>query len=96
MELSGEPFLLSQLGVSFHGSSISNPATLTIRKEKFLRDLLASTYPDISIEKVIARIRTEQTRSYDGGSDQMPRTVVGTASVFAGISGSSLVVGLER
>ena len=96
LELGREPFLLTSLGVSFHGRSISNPATLTINKEKFLRDLLSSTHPDIPIEKVIGRIKSEQTRNYEGGSDQMPRTIVGTASLFAGTSGGSLVVGLER
>lgn len=96
VELSGEPFLITSVSVSFNGSSLSNPATLTMRKEKFLRDLFASTHPNIPIEKVIARIKSEHTRNYDGGSDQMPRTIVGTASLYAGTSGGSLVVGMDR
>ena len=96
VELSSEPFLLTRMGVSFRGTSLSNTATFTQRKERFLRDLLASTHPDLPIEKVTALVKSEQARNYAGGSDQMPRVPMGNARLFVGTVGVSLIVGLQR
>ena len=96
VELGVEPLLLTRLTVSFSGTSLSDRATFTERKEIFLRDLLASTHPDISIAEVAGFVRREQTRRYDGGSEQMPRVPVGTASMFTGSVGVRLVIGLQR
>lgn len=96
VELGTEPFLLTQLAVSFHGTSLRQPAAFSPRREQFLRDLLASTHPDISIEQVVRLVKSEQGRTYAGGSSQMPRIPVGNASVYVGTVGVSLIVGLVR
>ena len=96
VELGSDSLFLTRFAVSFHGTSISNPATLTALREKFLRDLLASTYPDISAGKLIALVKKEQTRNYPGGSDQMPRIPLGSVNAHIGTVGESLIVGLQR
>lgn len=95
VDLSSEPLLLTRLGVSFHGTSVANAARFTERRERFLRDLLSSTHPDVHIDRLIALVKSEQARNYDGGSDQMPRVSLGSASAFVGTVGSSLIVGLQ-
>ena len=96
VELSSAPSFLTRLGISFYGSSLSSPATFSQSREKFLRDLLSSTHPDIPIEKVIELVKSEQRRAYDGGSTQMPRIPIGNTSVFIGTVGADLIVGLSR
>ena len=96
VELSSEPFFLTRLGISFHGTSLRSPATFSQSREIFLRDLLSSTHPDVPIEKVISLVKSEQGRTYDGGSNQMPRVPIGNASVYVGTVGVSLIVGLSR
>lgn len=96
VELSSAPSFLTQLGISFRGSSLRSPATFTQTREKFLRDLLSSTHPDIPIEKVIELVKSEQRRTYDGGSTQMPKIPIGNTSVYVGTVGVSLIVGISR
>ncbi len=96
VELSSNSIFLTKLGVSFHGTSLRNPAIFTERRERFLRALLASTHPDVSIDKIVQLVRSEQGRTYSGGSDAMPRIEVGNAHLFVGTVGATLIVGLDR
>ena len=87
---------ITRADVSWHGTSISAPARLTLLREEFLRDWLRAVFPEIDAERVVAIAREEQARNYDGGSGVMPRKRVPGFDVIAGTVASSLVVGVER
>lgn len=96
VELSSNALFLTRIGISFPGSSLRETGRLTPKRERFLRELLDSTYSDIGAEALVQLVKTEQTKQYVGGSDQMPRVRLGNSEVFVGTTGADLIVGLLR
>lgn len=96
VEMSSEPADIRTLAISWIGESTSNPASLTRRRELFLREVLQATYPDIDSTAIAAFVRAEQRKRYPGGGNAMPRKRLASASVHAGTVGSRLIVGIER
>lgn len=96
VELSSDPKKITQLAISWNGRSTLQPATLTQGRERFLRDVVRSCFPDVSPQAVVQLVGSEQKKNYPGGSDAMPRRRLGALSVYAGTVGNSLVVGIRQ
>jgi hypothetical protein len=95
IEMSSNPTNLTKLSLSWNGKSTLAPAKFTKTKEEFLRDLLASTYPSIKANDLIAYVRQQQGKNYPGGGSAMPRKKLAGATVQCGTVGETLIVSVE-
>lgn len=93
--MSSNPSNLTRMSLSWNGKSTLAPAKFTKAKEEFLRDLLASTYPSVKADDLIAYVRQQQGKNYPGGGSTMPRKKLAGATVQCGTVGETLIVSVE-
>jgi hypothetical protein len=96
VELGPDPQNVQFVTVVWHGEALIKPASWTGMKSRFIADLVQATFPEIEYGELSSYVWEQQGQSYPEGVGAIPKARMPGARVFAGATGSSLVVGFER
>jgi hypothetical protein len=82
-----------EIGIHWNGESTYQPAKITPKRMEHLTNLASFWGIEKQAKQIINYVKSQQSKSYSGGSDQAPRKTLGQISIYCGTTGETLWIG---